>query len=219
MHRGYIKLWRSLDQTAFFRDSYAVHLAVYLLIKANHQPSKTLFNKELLEIKRGQCITGRFALAQATGINPSTIREKLDLLRKLNFLDIKSTNKFSLITIIKYRDYQSEEEKNDSTIDNKMTTKCQQNDTNNNDKNNKNDKKHTKYIVRFEKPKPEQVQEYALSIGYASLNPQAFCSYYESKGWLVGKSPMKDWQAAVRTWHAKDKQDHPQPKEKQYGFK
>lgn len=30
-------------------------------------------------------------------------------------------------------------------------------------------------------------------------------NYYEAKGWMVGKSPMKDWQAAVRTWEQKAK--------------
>lgn len=29
---------------------------------------------------------------------------------------------------------------------------------------------------------------------------QAFCDFYESKGWKVGNVRMKDWQAAVRTW-------------------
>lgn len=49
------------------------------------------------------------------------------------------------------------------------------------------------------KPLPEQVTTYALLIGF-KLKGEHFCDYYESKGWLVGKSPMKNWQAAVRTW-------------------
>jgi hypothetical protein len=52
---------------------------------------------------------------------------------------------------------------------------------------------------RFVKPAPEQVQAYAQSIGYC-LDGQIFCDYYESKGWMIGKSKMRDWQAAVRTW-------------------
>jgi hypothetical protein len=52
---------------------------------------------------------------------------------------------------------------------------------------------------KFAKPGPEEVRSYAVSIGY-HLNGEKFCDYYESKGWLIGKAPMKDWQAAVRTW-------------------
>jgi hypothetical protein len=33
-----------------------------------------------------------------------------------------------------------------------------------------------------------------------------FTDFYAAKGWLVGKSPMKDWRAAVRTWKQRDRQ-------------
>jgi len=33
-----------------------------------------------------------------------------------------------------------------------------------------------------------------------SVDPEKFCSFYESNGWRVGKNPMKNWRAAVRTW-------------------
>jgi hypothetical protein len=52
---------------------------------------------------------------------------------------------------------------------------------------------------KFQKPTPDEVYQYAKSIGF-DLSGQKFCDYYESKGWLVGKSPMKDWKACIRTW-------------------
>lgn len=52
---------------------------------------------------------------------------------------------------------------------------------------------------RFTKPTSAEVTGYAAGIGFA-LDGERFCDYYESKGWLVGKSPMKSWRAAVRTW-------------------
>jgi len=52
------------------------------------------------------------------------------------------------------------------------------------------------------RPSPEQVAAYALSIGF-KLNGNWFVDYYESKGWMVGRTPMKNWQAAVRTWKHK----------------
>jgi len=63
---------------------------------------------------------------------------------------------------------------------------------------------------RFIKPTPEQVTEYAQSIGY-NLDGEAFCDFYESKGWLVGRSPMKSWPAAVRTWKRLDRKKYGQP--------
>lgn len=40
-----------------------------------------------------------------------------------------------------------------------------------------------------------------------SIDAEKFFDFYESKGWLVGKNKMKDWQAAVRTWERKDNND------------
>ena len=52
---------------------------------------------------------------------------------------------------------------------------------------------------RFQKPTIEEIREYCLEKGY-NVDAEQFFDFYESKGWLVGKSPMKDWKAAVRTW-------------------
>ena len=57
--------------------------------------------------------------------------------------------------------------------------------------------------MRFKKPTPDEVTNYARKIGFI-LDGNQFCDYYESKGWVVGKAPMKVWQAAVRTWKAKE---------------
>ncbi len=38
-----------------------------------------------------------------------------------------------------------------------------------------------------------------------TIDPEAFCDFYQSKGWVVGKSKMRDWQAAVRTWERRGK--------------
>lgn len=57
--------------------------------------------------------------------------------------------------------------------------------------------------MRFQKPTAEEVTNYARKIGFI-LDGNQFCDFYESKGWMVGKSPMKVWQAAVRTWKAKE---------------
>ena len=52
---------------------------------------------------------------------------------------------------------------------------------------------------RFVKPTVEEVREYCRERGN-TVDADTFVNFYESKGWLVGKSPMKDWKAAVRNW-------------------
>lgn len=57
---------------------------------------------------------------------------------------------------------------------------------------------------RFSKPTLEQVTEYCKERANG-IQPQLFIDFYESKGWKVGKTPMKDWKACVRTWENKDR--------------
>ncbi|MBQ6670217.1 MAG: hypothetical protein IJM80_01140, partial [Firmicutes bacterium] len=40
--------------------------------------------------------------------------------------------------------------------------------------------------------------------GY-SIDPERFIDYYDANGWKVGRNPMKDWKAAVRTWVRNEK--------------
>ncbi len=59
---------------------------------------------------------------------------------------------------------------------------------------------------KFEKPTPAMVTTYAKERGF-TLDGQAFCDFYEAKGWVIGKSPMRNWQAAVRTWEQRHERD------------
>jgi hypothetical protein len=56
---------------------------------------------------------------------------------------------------------------------------------------------------RFTKPTAEEIREYCQKRGNG-VDPQRFFDFYEAKGWRVGNQPMKDWQAAVRTWEGRD---------------
>lgn len=130
MHRGYIKLWRKITESSFYQNSYCVHLALHLVITANHKETKFLFNKQEMELQRGQRVCGRHKLSLETGISQRSIRTSLEILSNIGFLTIKSTNRFSVITILKYEDYQSQEEiycqPNDQQVTNKRPTSDQQ---------------------------------------------------------------------------------------------
>ena len=51
----------------------------------------------------------------------------------------------------------------------------------------------------FKKPTLEEVKEYCLERNNG-IDAEKFIDFYESKGWMVGKTKMKDWKACVRTW-------------------
>jgi len=52
---------------------------------------------------------------------------------------------------------------------------------------------------KFIKPTLEEVSAYCQERSNG-IDPQAFIDFYEAKGWRIGKEPMRDWQAAIRTW-------------------
>lgn len=66
---------------------------------------------------------------------------------------------------------------------------------------------------RFVKPSYDAVKAYIDEKNY-DIDPNVFLDFYESNGWKVGKNPMKDWRAAVRTWGAK----HGQKKKNEFYF-
>jgi len=55
---------------------------------------------------------------------------------------------------------------------------------------------------RFIAPSLEDITAYCTE-RQNGIDPQAVLDHYTANGWKVGKNPMRDWRAAVRTWEAK----------------
>ncbi len=55
--------------------------------------------------------------------------------------------------------------------------------------------------IYIQPPSLEEVESYCRE-RKNRVNPQYFYDYYQSNGWRVGKNPMKDWKAAVRSWES-----------------
>jgi DNA-binding transcriptional MerR regulator len=197
---GWIKIHRKFLEWEWFNKSEAVHLFMYMLLKANHKDGKW----QGIEVKRGQFISSLGNISNATGISIQTIRTILKKLEKTNEIELKSTSQFTIVTISKYDCYQ---EQNDET--NKPLTNNQQ-ATNKQLTTNKNDKKER---MLFIVPSLQEVSAYCQERNN-NVDSQKFFDFYESKGWMVGKNKMKDWKAAVRTWEDKSKSNQvEEPKE------
>ena len=68
------------------------------------------------------------------------------------------------------------------------------------DKEKKSKKKSAK---RFTPPTVEEVKAYCQE-RENNVDPERFIDFYTANGWKVGKNPMKDWKASVRTWEKRD---------------
>lgn len=60
-----------------------------------------------------------------------------------------------------------------------------------------------KGTARFARPSISEVKAYCQERNNG-VDPQAFIDFYESKGWQIGRTPMKSWQAAIRTWERRE---------------
>lgn len=109
MDRGYVKNWRKIKDEPWYTQPLTAHLAQHLIREANHKDKQVLWNGRLITVKRGQLITGRDRLSRDTGLSQQNIRTSLEILKKCEFLTIKSTNKFSIITICNYGKYQDKD--------------------------------------------------------------------------------------------------------------
>ena len=133
---GWIKIHRKFLDWEWFNKSEAVHLFLYMVLKANHKDNKWQGN----DVKRGQFISSLGNISSATGITIQQIRTILKKLEKTNEIKVKSTSQFTIVTICKYECYQDEEETTNKPTTNHQQTTNKQSTTNKNEKKEKNEK-------------------------------------------------------------------------------
>ena len=157
MDNGWIKLHRKIQDWEWYQNSEMVHLFLHFLLLANHEPGKW----QGQQIETGQFITGRIELSQKTGISQQTIRTCIARLKSTNEITVKSTNKFSIITLVKWKDYQikgqSSTTKSTSQLTNEQPTTNQQLTTNK--KNKEFKKKEEVEEAFFKNPLMEQITQ------------------------------------------------------------
>jgi biotin operon repressor len=139
MGQGYIKLARCLLEKPLFQNEKLLKVWIWCLLKASHKGYEQLIGLKKIQLESGQFIFGREKAAQELNMPQSTVWRLMQFLKDNESLDIKTNNKYSLVTLINWTLYQVEPEKTDSKMDSKRTTDGQQMDTNKNVKNDKND--------------------------------------------------------------------------------
>lgn len=102
MH-GYIKLHRKMLDWEWHSDPNTFSVFMHLLLMARFDNGQW----KGVHLKPGQLITGRKALGQLTGISEQGIRTCLERLKATNEITIRSTNRFSVITIVNWAKHQN----------------------------------------------------------------------------------------------------------------
>ncbi|HFE3439488.1 TPA: DNA replication protein [Klebsiella aerogenes] len=106
---GYVSIHRQFMDSRLYKDSQAVHLWLHLILKANHVEVTVNTDIGPVTVGRGQMLTGRPTLVSETFIPDNKVRSLLRTFESKGMLNITSMGKkFSLMTIVKYDDFQSQ---------------------------------------------------------------------------------------------------------------
>ena len=219
----FIKLYDKILQWEWYSDINTFRLFIHLLLKANYKDLKF----EGQTILRGQLVTSLPKLASQTGLSVRQVRVSLDKLKMTGEVTGKSFNRYRVITVVKYDQYQSNDRQNDRQMTGEMSDKRQTDDRQMTDRWQTDDRQMTasidniEYIEQIDKveqidkstgktaqrfipPTKQEIDIFCLENGL-SIDVDYFYDHYASNGWMVGKNKMKDWQATVRNWARRDK--------------
>lgn len=144
MNHGYIKLYRKVMDSFVWTNPNMYKLWSLCLMKASHERRKFLFNGKEMWLNSGEFVTGRDAITfemnkgakREHQVNSASVWRWLKKFESEQMLNIKSTTKYSVISINNWEEYQGGEQQ----VNINRTTSEQQVNTNKNDKNDKNEK-------------------------------------------------------------------------------
>ena len=106
MHRGYVLVWRKIQDSGLMQMPNTLAVFLHILFSATHKDIKVGTPHGVIELKRGQYISGRKKLAEELEQTEREIRTSLKRLVKLQILTIKTTTRYSIYTIENYSIYQ-----------------------------------------------------------------------------------------------------------------
>lgn len=216
MAKGWISIHRKIQDCDIWTDAEPFDRRsawVDLLLSANHEDRSMLFDGHRITIRRGQLLTSVRKLSDRWRWSKDRTLRYLRLLEDLEMIERESNARRTLLTIIKYEDYQNmcDSSKDTDKDRRKDTHKDTRKDTDTPQTimiNNENNENKGNNMGRFTPPTLEEVEEYCFERNN-NVDAQSFIDFYSAKGWMIGKNKMKDWKAAVRTWESKRKAEKP----------
>ncbi|HCW8065045.1 TPA: DnaD domain-containing protein [Staphylococcus aureus] len=151
---GWISIDRSIQNHWLFKEKRTFskfEAWIYLLMEANHSKAKVPIGNQIVTVERGQRLTSILTLSDLFNWSRFKVKTFLDLLESDGMLEVKTTSKYTLITIVNYDFFQSEQGRNQHQNDIKPTSKQHQSNinptskqhqtnTNNNDNKDNNEK-------------------------------------------------------------------------------
>lgn len=141
MDNWFVKLHRKLLDNPIASNPLLIWLFCYLLLLVSHKDHIFYFGKIKIEQKKWEAIISKKDIAKSFWISRWTLDSYLNILESEQVISIKTTTKYTVLTIINWCKYQTSDIKIASTWTSTWHQLEHQPDTINNDKKEKNDKK------------------------------------------------------------------------------
>ena len=119
---AFIKLQRKMLDWEWYTDANTKAVFLHCLLKANWKDGRFRGHK----VPRGSFVSGRKVLAEELNLSEQQVRTALEHLKSTNEVTIKSTSRFSIITVVNYDRYQTNNQQTNQQTTNKQPTSNQQ---------------------------------------------------------------------------------------------
>lgn len=136
MNRGYVKLWRKSLDAGWLQNPELWTFWTWCLLKASHKAIVIKVGFQEVPLQPGEFIFGREKASKELKMGEKKIRNCIEFLKKAGNVAIKTTNKFSIITIINWSTYQTDEEEKGQQKGQQRASKGPQTRMNKNEKKN-----------------------------------------------------------------------------------
>lgn len=120
---GHIKIFRKMLDWEWFSDINTFYVFMYCLLKANWKDKKW----RGIDVKRGSFITSRAHLAKDLHLSEQQIKTALEHLESTNEITKSTTARYTVITVVKYNEYQTSNQLNNQETTNKTTSRTTNN--------------------------------------------------------------------------------------------
>ena len=156
MQRGYIKVWRKTIDSGWLQNHKLCSFWLWCLLKASHKEYDLIVGCQKVHLMPGDFVFGLNKASEELAMSIRSIRTILAFLKTSQNLTIKTTNKFSVISIVNWDIYQQTETTNDNQNDKPPTSYRQATDNKQTHKH-KSTKEYTSDFLQFYNAYPKHI--------------------------------------------------------------
>lgn len=199
-NQGWIAIHRQLQDSDIWNKPHEwLKIWMFILLNVSYEDKR---------FKKGTYFFRYHWIADRTGTTYDQVRRCIDYLKVSHSIATQKATQGIIITVLNFAKYQDITKFKSQTENSNHATRKPHGS--HNITNNVTTEQETNIREsRFAPPSIENVSAEIADKKYTSMTAGSFWNFYETKGWMVGKSKMKNWKSALAGWEARNKKENP----------